>query len=157
MENFLKNLGSFLLFIIKCIANGFILVLSEISKWISDFLSGLDIPMLPSRSKILYHSYISNSLLVILIIYILFVNTKAYTLFARDKESARRKQDRISEARLLKYCFLGGAFGGFLGMKIHHHKTKKPLFTITVTILLIIQLILFSFIFGFFGFWIYLS
>lgn len=157
MESFLKDFINFFGFVLKCIANGFLLVVSEMSKWISDFLSELDIPMLPSRSKILYHSYTSNSLLVILIIYTLFINAKAYTLFASDKENARRKQERISEARLLKYCFLGGAFGGFLGMKIHRHKTKKPLFTITVSLLLIIQLILFSFIFGFFAFWIYLS
>lgn len=157
MEEFLRNFGSFLLLILKGLADMLTYIISNIGKWLFNLVSNITLPMFPSRSKILYHPYVSNSLLVIFIIYILYINTKAYNLFTIDKKNAIKNYERISEFRLLKYCFLGGAVGGFLGMKINRHKTRKPLFTITVTLLLIVQIILFSFIFGFFGFWVYLS
>ena len=155
MKAFFESFGKFLLYILQGLADILTHMILRISEWLLDLFSKL--PLLPSRSKILYHPYVSNSLLVILIIYILYVNTKAYTLFSIDKKNAIKNFDRIPEARLLKYCFLGGAFGGFFGMKINRHKTQKPLFTITVTLLLLVQIILYSFICGFFGFWVYLS
>jgi len=115
------------------------------------------IGVMPPLSKFLGIKKLSLTLMVIILIYIIAINIFAYALYAKDKAKAKKKKDRISEFRLLKVAVLGGAFGSFLGMKIHRHKTLKKKFTVTVTVCLIAQALLYSAVIGFFGFWIYLS
>ena len=56
---------------------------------------------------------------------ILFIaSILTFALFAYDKHLA----------------FLGGAFGAFCAMQLFRHKTHKPLFYITVPILMILQI-----------------
>ncbi|MBP3361576.1 MAG: DUF1294 domain-containing protein [Clostridia bacterium] len=112
---------------------------------------------------------ISGGLLLIFLVYILVMNISAFKLFREDKKKAqaappkaaagrrKRSYDRISEKKLLSRCFFGGALGGFIGMKVFRHKTLKPKFTIGVTVMLVVQLMIFSFIVGFFGFWLYFT
>ena len=107
--------------------------------------------------KLLDYSIVNKIILSVFLIYILFINIKTYVLFVQDKKYAIEDAERISEARLLKHCFFGGALGGFLGMRIAHHKTKKLLFSVCVPLMLIIQALAVSFVCGFFGFWIYMS
>ena len=127
---------------------------------IGDWLETVDVPIF-SKTKILSNLRISGALLAILVLYIVIVNIKTYKLFEIDKHLAVRngknaeKVPRISEARLLWLCFRGGALGGFLGMKIKRHKTQKKKFTIGVTLMLIIQLCIYSMIAGFLGFWLF--
>ncbi len=114
-------------------------------------------PSLPPISKFLGMKKLSLTLLVIVLIYIIVINIYAYHLYSKDKKSAKKNKERISEFRLLKVALLGGAFGSFLGMRLKHHKTLKKKFTVTVTVSLIIQALLYSSLIGFFGFWVYLS
>jgi uncharacterized membrane protein YsdA (DUF1294 family) len=114
--------------------------------------------------KILQERIISGTIVTLVIIFILSKNIGAYKLFKLDKKKAKqngesngRRTDRISERKLLSKCFFGGAIGGYLGMKLCRHKTLKAKFRVGVTVMLIIQLLLYSFVFGFFGFWLYLS
>ena len=53
-----------------------------------------------------------------------------------DKHRAKRKLWRIPEAALLAVAALGGSFGMLIGMNAFHHKTKKPLFSLGVPLLM---------------------
>ena len=51
-----------------------------------------------------------------------------FITFGVDKRRAIRHQYRISEKALLVISVIGGGVGGWLGMKMFHHKTQKPKF-----------------------------
>lgn len=68
-------------------------------------------------------------------VYLLVMNLAAFLAFAVDKRAAMRNEWRIPEARLLLLCAIGGWLGGFLGMKICHHKTRKAKFFIGVPLI----------------------
>ena len=57
-----------------------------------------------------------------------------------DKSRARRGQWRVPENTLLWIAVVGGAAGVFLGVRLFHHKTRHAKFTVTVPLLLVIQL-----------------
>ena len=73
--------------------------------------------------------------------------------FGADKASAKKQGTRVSEKKLFRVCFWGGAIGGMIGMYLFRHKTLKKKFSVGVPILFLIQLLLDSFILGFLGFW----
>lgn len=167
----IKSIGSFLLELIIAAFWGLYMIVSNAYTKLCEFIVGLDIPILPSRSRLLQENLISGTLLALLLLFIIVMNISAFNMFRKDKQKAkespkktnkkedkhRRSNERISERRLLSRCFWGGAIGGFLGMKICRHKTLKKKFNIGVTLMMLIQLLLYSFLLGFFGFWIYLS
>ena len=47
---------------------------------------------------------------------------------------------RIPEATLIGIAAIGGGLGAYIGMQIFRHKTRKPLFTILVPLLMILWL-----------------
>ncbi len=108
----------------------------------------------PSNSiKLFSNIPINRTVFFILLAYIAFINIFTYIQYVSDKKKAKRRDERISEKRLLGICFAGGAIGGMMGMNFAHHKTKKKKFTVTVTILFVIQTVLYCFLVGFLGFW----
>lgn len=115
-----------------------------------DWLSTVNFP---TMMKIFSDVNANRALFIAIAAYIIFMNVWAFSQFGKDKGSAKRKQRRVSEAKLLKICFFGGAAGGLAGMNVFHHKTKHKRFTVGVTVMFIIQLILYSFLLGFMGFW----
>ena len=122
---------------------------------LSDF--AIELPAsAPTMTRIFNNTAFCTAVLLIIFIYIIAINIAAFAAFGEDKEHATRREERISEKSLMRLCLLGGSFGGFIGMKVFHHKTLKKKFSIGIPILLLIQLVLFSFIMGFFGFWIYI-
>ncbi len=72
-------------------------------------------------------------------LWLLAVNVVAFAAFGRDKRLARRGARRIPEFRLLLWAALGGALGAWLGMRVFHHKTQKPLFRLLVPLLLLLH------------------
>lgn len=72
-------------------------------------------------------------------LYIVVINLVTYAAFAHDKAAAQRGQRRISEATLLSSAILGGAACGLLAMRVHRHKTRKPLFKFGLPLILLIQ------------------
>ena len=50
-----------------------------------------------------------------------------FILYGLDKFKAKHKMWRISEKTLLTLSIMAG-FGGLLGMKIFHHKTREKKF-----------------------------
>lgn len=61
----------------------------------------------------------------VLLIALFLMNVLTYKTFAIDKKRAIKNKRRISERKLLFLGLFFGGLGGYLGMKIHHHKTKK--------------------------------
>lgn len=47
-----------------------------------------------------------------------------FFIYGADKKRAVNGVRRVPEKILFSWCFLGGALGGLLGMKIFRHKTK---------------------------------
>lgn len=80
-----------------------------------------------------------NDAVRLLLILFGIMSLLAFVLFALDKYKAKRGRWRTPEAVLLGVCLLGGAFGGFLGMRLFRHKTRKPPFPWAVPLLLLLQ------------------
>lgn len=59
---------------------------------------------------------------------VLAMSTIAFAAFGWDKSRARKGARRTPEARLLLLAFLGGFPGGWLGMSVFRHKTRKGSF-----------------------------
>lgn len=73
--------------------------------------------------------------------YLLFIPCIiTYLLFAFDKHQAFYKRTRIPEAVLLLMSALFGAFGALCAMIFFRHKTNHLLFTISVPVMVFIQL-----------------
>lgn len=150
LKEILYIIGQALLFALQKIWEGIKFLGEMLYKWLSDWVSTVN---LPTVMKVFGDVNANRALFAAILAYIIFINVRAMLLFKKDKGNAQRRQRRVSEGRLMKLCFLGGAAGGLIGMSAFHHKTKKKKFTVVVTILFIIQLILYSFALGFLGFW----
>ncbi len=80
-----------------------------------------------------------NNFIVGIIGYIVSINLITFILFGNDKRRSRRGDWRISEKALLGLCVIGGAVGGFWGMRVFHHKTKHFQFFLGIPIIFILQ------------------
>ncbi len=117
------------------------------------FMQNVILPVLPSAMKVFSNRIINLVLFVIVALFFVTINIVTFCMFGSDKGKARRNGQRISEKKLIRMCFFGGAIGGFMGMLGFRHKTKKAKFFIIVPLLFIIQIVLQSFIVGFLAFW----
>lgn len=77
-----------------------------------------------------------------LLIYLVTINAAGFLIMLADKEKAKKHLWRIPEATLLTVAALGGSIGSLAGMKIFHHKTKKPKFYIGIPVILVLQILL---------------
>ena len=77
---------------------------------------------------------------IVIILYYCCINGYAYWLMKEDKQLAKRHKHRISEKRFFWLCFLGGAVGIWLAMKVFRHKTKHASFIVGVPTLLILHI-----------------
>ena len=76
----------------------------------------------------------------LLLIWLGVVSALTLLLFGWDKGMAKGGHRRVPEATLWAAAILGGGVGGFLGMKLFRHKTKKGLFPVLLPLLAILQL-----------------
>ena len=81
-----------------------------------------------------------DNLNVVLVIYAC-LNFIVFVIYGVDKLKAIKNKWRIPEATLLLAAVLGPV-GALLGMKVWHHKTRKPKFFITVPLILIIEIVI---------------
>ena len=75
-----------------------------------------------------------------IVAYIVIVNIAAFCLFGIDKSAAIKQKQRIPNRVLLLSAVIGGSLGALAGMYTFRHKTKKWYYTVTVPVLLIIQI-----------------
>ena len=81
-----------------------------------------------------------------LLVYLLIINASGLLLMLLDKHKAQEKMWRIPEAFLLGVAVLGGSFGCVIGMRLFHHKTRKPMFSIGLPMILAVQIVLILFL-----------
>ncbi len=74
--------------------------------------------------------------------YLILINAIELFLMHHDKKQAQKHCWRIPEVLLMFICLLGGSLGGTLGMFLFRHKTRKPLFSIGMPVMLIVQICL---------------
>ena len=65
----------------------------------------------------------------------------AFAAYGLDKRKAARESWRTPERTLLLLAFLGGGFGALIGMRVFHHKTRKPKLQILVPLFLVLQVL----------------
>ena len=79
--------------------------------------------------------------------YLVLANLVTFAMYGIDKRRSTKDKWRIPEKRLLLAALLGGAFGALWGMILFHHKTKKAKFFLTVPVLFVLQVVMFSWLF----------
>jgi len=62
--------------------------------------------------------------------YLLLLGLITFLFYAADKRRAKRGAWRVPEKTLLLLSLVGGAFGGFLAMRLCHHKTRHWYFNV---------------------------
>ncbi len=75
----------------------------------------------------------------VLLIYLLLINAVGFLIMLADKQKARKKLWRIPEATLMTVALIGGSLGSLIGMRVCHHKTKKPKFSLGIPAILVLQ------------------
>ena len=78
-------------------------------------------------------------MLKILLILFAICDLVSFIMYGADKRRAKKGKWRISEKALLLSALPGGV-GAFFGMKLFHHKTKKPAFYILVPLCAVAQI-----------------
>lgn len=74
--------------------------------------------------------------------YLFIINAIGLLIMRKDKRKAIRNQYRIPEYVLLLIALLGGSIGSYAGMKLFRHKTRKPLFSLGLPLIISLQIIL---------------
>lgn len=78
----------------------------------------------------------------LLCLYLLIINAFGLLIMLADKEKAKKHLWRIPESTLLTVAALGGSIGCYAGMRLFHHKTRKPKFYIGVPVIFAVQLLI---------------
>ena len=77
-----------------------------------------------------------------ILLYFLIINLIGFLAMAIDKWKAKNNAWRIPENTLFSITVLGGGIGTIAGMYVFRHKTKKPKFTIGMTVILVLEIVL---------------
>ena len=78
----------------------------------------------------------------LLCLYLLIINALGLLIMLADKEKAKKHLWRIPESTLLTVAALGGSIGCYAGMRLFHHKTRKPKFYIGIPVIFAVQLLI---------------
>ena len=73
-------------------------------------------------------------------VYIALINILTFFVYGLDKSAAVKQKQRIPNRVLLGLAAIGGSAGALAGMYTFRHKTQKKYYTITVSLLLILQI-----------------
>jgi len=82
-----------------------------------------------------------------LLAYVAAMSMALLGMMGADKRRARTGRRRISERRLLLAALLGGAAGGWIGMRLFRHKTKHRMFAYGLPLLTIAHMALLAAVF----------
>ena len=80
--------------------------------------------------------------LLVVMAVLIIMNLVSFALMGIDKRRAQRGAWRISEKALFLTTACFGGLGGFLGMKVFHHKTKHWYFRVFFPVLLVVQIVI---------------
>ena len=76
----------------------------------------------------------------------LVLSLLTFFVYVADKKRSQRGAWRIPEKALLALSVFGGAWGGYLAMRVARHKTKKWYFHFVNILFAFVQLVLFAFL-----------
>ncbi|SHF99700.1 Uncharacterized membrane protein YsdA, DUF1294 family [Flavobacterium segetis] len=83
-----------------------------------------------------------------ILLYVFFsVNIIAFLQIGYDKKLAQNQKRRISEKTLLAFVCIGGTIGSGLAMLIFRHKTAKRSYFLKLSLIIIVQILIFCFYF----------
>lgn len=157
LKEFGARTGAALLDLLKAAGAAAAKKLSEFFAWtaeaISSWFSSLTLPMLPTFMKIFANKSVNKTIFFALAAFLILINVRTFMLFGIDKKNAASKKNRVSEKKLMRLCFWGGAAGGLVGMLVFRHKTLHKKFSVGVPVMFAVQLVVWSFILGFLGYW----
>lgn len=85
----------------------------------------------------------------ILIGYIIIINIISFFIMLYDKKQAIYHNFRISEKTIFIVSLLLGGIGTYVGMYVFRHKTKHLKFTISIPIVIILNIISIFYIFNY--------
>lgn len=77
----------------------------------------------------------------LLLLYLLIINALGLLIMLADKEKAKKHLWRIPESTLLTVAALGGSVGCYAGMRLFHHKTRKPKFSVGIPVIFAVQVL----------------
>ena len=82
-------------------------------------------------------------ILIVFAGYTVLMSFISFGLFLKDKKMAQKGGGpvRIKEKTLLGSVAFGGAFGGFLGRLVAHHKTEKKYFSFTIYLSMLLEVL----------------
>ncbi len=83
---------------------------------------------------------------IFILAYVVLMSLIAFAAFGLDKYKAKSNRWRIRERTLFLFALLGGGIGAFLGMKVFHHKTLHKQFAIGIPAIMIVQLLIFGYL-----------
>ena len=72
---------------------------------------------------------------------LIVLNFIAFAAFGLDKAAAEAGRQRISEATLLSWAFIGGTPGAYAGRALFRHKTRKQSFSSALHRIAVLQAI----------------
>lgn len=84
----------------------------------------------------------------VLLVYLLLINAAGLLLMLADKIKARKNLWRIPEATLFCIAILGGSIGSLVGMRVFHHKTLHPKFSIGIPVIIALQITFLIFVYS---------
>ncbi len=116
---------------------------------IDEFLVLNDLGFLPnSNNDFMVVVMFTNNGLKAVLAYYIFINVLLFVLMGIDKLKAKKRKWRIPESALFTIAILGGAIGGFAGMFVFRHKSRKLSFKVIYAISLFLHILLLFFIFN---------
>lgn len=74
-------------------------------------------------------------------VYLGIIKLITFVAFAIDKMKAVGHRSRIRIVTLLGLAFVGGSIGGLLAMYLLHHKTNKDYFTVGISLIILMQVV----------------
>lgn len=76
------------------------------------------------------------------LIYYLAINVLLFLLMGWDKSRAVKEKLRIPESQIYTLSLIGGGLGGFLGMQVFKHKSRKISFRIVFILSIVVHIFL---------------
>ncbi len=83
-----------------------------------------------------------DTILLVILLYLAFMNIVGFFSMALDKRKARRGKWRVPEARLFLFALIGGSLGSWLGMYVFRHKTKHWYFVLGMPLIFVLHIVL---------------
>lgn len=74
------------------------------------------------------------------LLYALFINLYGFFMVVNDRSATKRLRPRLSSSAFLWNAILGGGIGQLIAMVIKRHNTDKPVFTVGIPALVLLQI-----------------